>query len=56
MGFSTDIRTDQLMCAESLAKSMSTGRDFVAVSEYCYARQEREASRNHLQHRRRQPG
>jgi hypothetical protein len=35
---STAIRTDQLMCAESLAKSMSTGRDSVGVNEYCYAR------------------
>ena len=41
----TDIRTYQLMCGESLAKSMSTGRDLIAVNEYFYARQEREASR-----------
>jgi hypothetical protein len=34
---STAIRTDQLMCAESLAKSMSTGRDSIGVNEYCYA-------------------
>jgi len=38
MSLSTAIRTDQLMCAESLAKSMSTGRGPIGVSEYCYAR------------------
>ena len=38
MWFSTAIRTDQLMCAESLAKCMSTGRGPIGVSEYCYAR------------------
>jgi hypothetical protein len=38
MWFSTGIRIDPLMCAESFAKSMSTGRGSIGVSEYCYAR------------------
>jgi class 3 adenylate cyclase len=39
MSSSTAIRTDPLMCAESLAKSMSTGRGPSGVNEYFYARQ-----------------
>ena len=49
MSTSTDIRTYQLMCGESLAKSMSTGHDSIAANEYFYARQEPEASRTHHQ-------
>ena len=40
MSTSTGIRTYQLMCGESLAKSMSTGHDSIAADEYFYARHE----------------